>query len=385
MTRDYNKIKIILIMAFSICSHTIALPANSQTKNIKPTFINIEQRRQVRYDNYILGAGDSLAIEIFNIPELSGIYSISPDGTLYLPRLRTIYASGLTIEQLKSFLTQEYSRFLKQPRIYLRPVSFRPIRVFVGGEVRRPGFYQLSSQVLQNQNSLEPKLNSDASISSAASPNNFLSGPSQTTSLPTVFDALQKAQGFTVNSDLRKVTVTRKLSEGDGGGKILTELNFLDVITTGNDTQNVRLMDGDAINVSKSNLVLIDQLIKANQTNIAPQFIEVFVSGRVKQPGKQVLPQLSTLNQAILSAGGIKIIRGKVEFIRFKSDGEVDRRLFNYNPGAPTEAPFNPILVAGDIIRVNDSILSSSLEVTNELTAPAFTFFSIYNLFQNFK
>ena len=97
MARDRNKIKIILIMALSICSHTIALPANSQTKNIKPTIINIEQRRQVRYDSYVLGPGDSLQIEIIDIPELSGSYSIGPDGTLYLPRLRAVYASGLTI------------------------------------------------------------------------------------------------------------------------------------------------------------------------------------------------------------------------------------------------------------------------------------------------
>ena len=101
--------------------------------------INIEQRRQVRYDSYVLGPGDGLQIEVIDIPELSGTYSIGPDGTLYRPRLRAVYASGLTIETLRSFLTQQYTAFVKRPRLYVRPVAYRPIRVYVGGEVKRPG------------------------------------------------------------------------------------------------------------------------------------------------------------------------------------------------------------------------------------------------------
>lgn len=91
-----------------------------------------EQRRQVRYDSYVLGPGDSLQIEVIDIPELSGIYSIGPDGTLYLPRLQAVYATGLTIEELRGFLTHQFATFVKRPRLYVRPVGYRPIRVFVG-------------------------------------------------------------------------------------------------------------------------------------------------------------------------------------------------------------------------------------------------------------
>ena len=48
----------------------------------------IEQRAQVNYDAYILGPGDGLQIELLDLPELSGRFSIEPDGALYLPRLR---------------------------------------------------------------------------------------------------------------------------------------------------------------------------------------------------------------------------------------------------------------------------------------------------------
>ena len=56
------------------------------------------ERSRVTYDSYILGPGDSLQIELLDIPELSGTFSIGPDGTIYLPRLRALYVEGLTVE-----------------------------------------------------------------------------------------------------------------------------------------------------------------------------------------------------------------------------------------------------------------------------------------------
>jgi polysaccharide export outer membrane protein len=106
----------------------------------------------------------------------------------------------------------------------------------------------------------------------------------------------------------------------------------------------------------------------------------VFVSGRVKTPGPQTLPQASTLNQAIISAGGPKLLRGKVEFIRFTREGEVDRRRFAYNPGAPAEAYSNPVLMAGDIVRVDESILSATTEIFNDLLAPSLGIYSTFRI-----
>ena len=347
--------------------------------------INIEQRRQVRFDSYVLGPGDGLQIEVIDIPELSGTYSIGPDGTLYLPRLRAVYASGLTIETLRSFLTQQYTAFVKRPRLYVRPVAYRPIRVYVGGEVKRPGYYQLSGvtgsfQQPGNVSNQGSKSNLDNLSIAEAQSGNLASSPFSQTALPTVFDALRNAQGLTPFSELRKVSVTRKLPEDEGGGKVRTELNFLGVITNGDESQNLRLFDGDVVVVAKSDEILRDQLLKAGQTNIRPQFVQVFVSGRVKQPGPQILPQASTLNQALISAGGPKFLKGKVEFVRFTREGEVDRRIFNYNPGAAAENFSNPVLMAGDIIRVNESVLTGTLNVIDEVTTPFAGVFGTYAL-----
>ena len=132
-------------------------------------------------------------------------------------------------------------------------------------------------------------------------------------------------------------------------------------------------------------VVMREQLLKAGQTNLTPQFMNVFVSVRVGNPGGVTLPQGSVLNQALSLAGGIQLLRGKVEFIRFTREGEIDRRIFKYKPGAAADAPNNPILMAGDIINVNESILSAGIGVMNELTSPAVGIYSVYSIFNNFN
>jgi polysaccharide export outer membrane protein len=169
---------------------------------------------------------------------------------------------------------------------------------------------------------------------------------------------------------------------GAGGGKIRTQLNFLSLITQGDESQNIRLFDGDMIFIPKSNLVVREQILKAAQTNLNPQFLTVFVSGRIKSPGPITVPQGASLNQAVIAAGGIKLLSGNVEFLRFTGTGDLDRRVFSYSPGAPAESPKNPILVAGDIITLQESALSAGLTVFSELSAP---FVGIYGLYSIFK
>lgn len=356
------------------------------------------QRSRVVYDAYILGPGDSLQVELLDLPELSGTFAIGPDGTMYLPRLRALYVEGLTVEELRYFLTQQFKAYVKNPQLYVRPVTYRPIRIYVGGEVRRPGYYTLSGvqslteELADKQDvSVESRENTVARGSSALgeSPtfrrSSIAGGASSSALFPTVFDAIRTAQGVTPYSDLAQVAVTRRQAQSAGGGRIQTQLNFLSLITTGDESQNIRLFDGDVVSVGKSPVVLREQLLKAGQTNLSPQFIQVYVSGRVQIPGGVTVPQGSSLNQALALAGGLKLLRGKLEFIRFTREGEIDRRIFSYSPGAANDTNSNPILQAGDIIRVQDSALSASVTVLNELTGPFVGVYSVYSLFQGVR
>ena len=162
-------------------------------------------------------------------------------------------------------------------------------------------------------------------------------------------------------------------------------MNFLRLISDGDEDVNIRLYDGDAIFVRKSDDVLRDQLLAASRTNLSPDFIEVFVSGRVKEPGPQQLPQGASLNQAIASAGGPKLLRGRVEFLRFTQEGATDRRIFGYNPKAISGDYRNPVLMPGDVVRVNESLVSASLEFLNEITAPAVGLYSVYSIYRDIQ
>ena len=342
----------------------------------------LEQRAQINYDAYILGPGDGLQIELLDLPELSGRFSIGPDGTLYLPRLRALYVEGLTIEELRGFLTQQFKAYVRDPQVYVRPVAYRPIRIYVGGEVKRPGYYTLTGVQSTTEDLTPPSTSPVDDEFSGATKQTSLGGDSSIATLfPTVFDAIRSAQGITPYSDLSQVQVIRKRAEGLGGGRIKTNLNFLSLITEGNESQNIRLFDGDALKIGRSPIVLKDQLLKAGQSNLSPQFVEVFVTGRVNIPGGVKIPQGSSLNQAISLAGGTKLLKGKIEFVRFNREGTIDRRIFAYNPGAAADAPNNPALAAGDLIRVNDSILSGGINVLNELTGPFVGLYSVYSLF----
>jgi polysaccharide export outer membrane protein len=351
------------------------------------------QRSRVVYDAYILGPGDSLQVELLDIPELSGTFSIGPDGTMYLPRLRALYVEGLTVEELRYFLTQQFKAYVKNPQLYVRPVRYRPIRIYVGGEVKRPGYYTLSgSQELRSlsEQAETSQLRAGTATEETRPGLNQLPGGAPAAGggelstfgalFPTVFDAIRTAQGITPFSDLAQVQVTRRQAMSAGGGRIRTNLNFLTLITEGNETQNIRLFDGDVVSVGKSPVVLREQLLKAGQTNLSPQFIQVFVSGRVVTPGGVTLPQGSSLNQALSLAGGTKLLKGKVEFVRFTREGEVDRRLFSYSPNAANATYTNPILMSGDIVRVQDSALSAGIGVLGEVTAPLLGIYSIYAL-----
>ena len=124
--------------------------------------IQLEQRAQTTYDPYILGPGDGLEIELLDLPELSGRFSIGPDGTLYLPRLRSLYVEGLTVEDLRRHLTQKFSAYVLDPQVYVRPVVYRPVRIYVGGEVKRPGYYTLTGAQFTADRVTSTSLNQDS-------------------------------------------------------------------------------------------------------------------------------------------------------------------------------------------------------------------------------
>jgi protein involved in polysaccharide export with SLBB domain len=92
-----------------------------------------------------LQSGDQLKIIVFGEDALSGIYDISPAGTISMPLIGTIRAAGHTRGEIEQEITRAYAsgKFLQEPKITVSVISFRPFYIF--GEVLTPGKYAYTS------------------------------------------------------------------------------------------------------------------------------------------------------------------------------------------------------------------------------------------------
>ena len=354
-----------------------------QKQNPEITSENIENLSQ-QILNYRLGAGDQIYININDIQYLSGERTIGPDGYLILPELIKLNVSGLTIKSLEEELNLRYKTYVKNPNTQIYITSYRPVRVYVHGEVKRPGYYSIELPKISSSNQINKDLIDDFDNESDLNQINiFQTSPSITNGVfPTVFDAIKSSRGITPFSDLSNVYVIRKITNKNGEQtKYKTVLNFLSLITEGDQSQNIRILDGDSIFVEKSNIILKEQFIKARNSNLTPDNINVYVSGNVAIPGLVIIPKGSGLNQALARAGGQKILSGNVEFLRFNDYGDSEKRSFKYSSNARINTRRNPILMDGDIIHINESLFEKSSKVITRITDPVLRTYGLYSIF----
>jgi protein involved in polysaccharide export with SLBB domain len=88
-----------------------------------------------------LQSGEQLKIIVFGEDALSGLYEISPAGTIAMPLIGPIRAAGRTTAEVEQAITMAYAsgKFLQEPKITVSVASFRPFYIF--GEVLTPGRY----------------------------------------------------------------------------------------------------------------------------------------------------------------------------------------------------------------------------------------------------
>jgi protein involved in polysaccharide export with SLBB domain len=202
-------------------------------------------------DNYQLGPGDQLIIDIWGAAEQTYQLTVSTEGTITIDNLGPIYVNGLSIkrarDRIKSALSRIYSGLEAegdtptdtQARISLG--NIRSINVTVLGEVRNPGTYTVPS-------------------------------------LATVFNALYSAGGPDNSGTFRKIEVIR-------GDSIAATLDIYDFLVYGNQKDNIRLHDQDIIKID-------------------PYISRVEVEGRTKRNGLFELKEGETLQNLVTFAGG---------------------------------------------------------------------------------
>jgi len=92
---------------------------------------------------YILGPGDSVDIVVFGQPDLSETVTIKPDGLVELPLVGDVKAAGRTTGQFADDLVKAYRTYLKAPSVSVKIQAFRTTRIYVLGQVFKPGQYEL--------------------------------------------------------------------------------------------------------------------------------------------------------------------------------------------------------------------------------------------------
>lgn len=88
-----------------------------------------------------LQVGDRLTVTVYNEPTLTGVYDVTPAGTIMMPLIGSVKAVGRTPADLGNMIASRYvhGNFLQEPKISVTVVEYRPLYIF--GEVVRPGEY----------------------------------------------------------------------------------------------------------------------------------------------------------------------------------------------------------------------------------------------------
>lgn len=347
--------------------------------------LNVDYLKNISNDFfYILGTGDVFLLNVSEkAEELNQIITINDQGVAFLKRLGKSYIKGLTVKELSELLQSEYSKYVIEPSIKISILKHRPVKFYIDGEVEDPGIHILPGS-LDTDN-----LNIDNYASEQQQFNEYqikgiegLSSNKSNSYFPTIVDALRKSGGITSTADLENITVSRINKISDGGGRISTSLNLLNLINLSDISQDIRILDGDTIFVKQNMSPAIGQISKALKTNINPKFIQVFIGGRVEQPGVVRIDKSAVLIDAIDYTGGIKVLRGPVRFLRYKNDGTIDKRKFRYNSKASRGSYKNPYLRDGDLIFVGKSPLNVTSELIQEFSSPIQGIVSTYGLYK---
>jgi polysaccharide export outer membrane protein len=87
--------------------------------------------------------GDELEVSLPTAPELTKTVTVQPDGRISLPLIGAVMAADRTIPELRATLADAYATQLLRPTVEVSPKA-APLKVFVGGEVRNPGIFDMA-------------------------------------------------------------------------------------------------------------------------------------------------------------------------------------------------------------------------------------------------
>jgi len=233
---------------------------------------------------YRIGVHDILTIIVWDHPELttptgtldpqtSG-YLVGEDGTIFYPYVGKVSVAGKTPGEVREIISKGLEEVIQKPQVDVKVGAYRSQKVFVSGEVARPGLHPITDSPI------------------------------------TVQEALSLAGDATVNGDLTNISLTR--------GERTYIVDMLAFYDDGDTGQNVVLRHGDVLHVPDRNAQ------------------KVFVIGEVLKPSSIVMNKRGiTLTEAIADAGGVNpetSVPAKIFVLR---GTEAESEIFHLDASSP--------------------------------------------------
>lgn len=154
-------------------------------------------------DDYVLGPGDEVHLQVWGAVEFTGVFTIDRNGQIALPKVGTVTLAGVTMRNLEGVLQNQLGRVFTNFNLNANLGRLRSIQVYVVGQAHRPGTLKLSS-------------------------------------LSTLVNALFASGGPTGTGSMRNIQLKR-------GGRVVTTLDLYDFIAKGDKSRDVPLQAGDVI------------------------------------------------------------------------------------------------------------------------------------------
>ena len=282
--------------------------------------------------NYVLGPGDAVIIDIYGASQKSESLTVSPDGDITVPGFGPIKVSGLTVAGAQSKIRSTLGSRYASSSLKISVGQTRSMMINVMGEVKAPGTYTLSA-------------------------------------FATVFHALYMAGGINDLGTLRNIKVYR-------GGKLVTVVDVYEYILNGRLAGNIRLHENDVIVVG-------------------PYDCLVGIQGNVKRPMFYEMRPTESVAQVIKYAGGftgdaykkaVRLVRKSGERYSVHTVDEFDMSSFKLTDGdnitidGMINRYENMVEVKGAVFRAGQfelgkqiTTVRSLIEAAGGLTEDAFT------------
>ncbi len=298
--------------------------------------LHAQRSAEVGVEEYVLGAGDVLAIRAFEVDELDRRVRVDDDGTVTLPLVGDVPAAGLTVSGLQQELTRRLGDYMYDPHVAVFVEEYRSHQVAVVGAVRSPGLITLRDREL----TLLDAVSAAGGMNDAAAGQVFLIPAEGREGLAAALTGMLADP--TLRSDGRNLIAGDGHVASDDGAFRKAQPIMIDVnqVPDGVETFffSLPVRDGDVILVRP-----------------AGHFI---LTGWVSKPGTYPLRPGLTLRGALATGGGLRFAakRTRIRIHRLSARGGQDLEEINFKAISKQKTE-DVFINDGDVIEVNSSVV----------------------------